>query len=300
MNNFRWMASFLLACLVSTLATAQVSTQHDKAYWQAIIKNDFAVPEGASPVALAEELKTYLKSPDPELRDDIAATIFTAWIAQKQTLPKEEVVKLSDEWIAQLRSEDFANSDATVGRTFSALMLAIVIYGDNQAPSLDEAQYRRVLHSGLTYLASEKDMRGYDPRLGWIHATAHTADLLKFAARSRYFTKQDQATMLAAIRQRMLTATTVFVRGEDERLARAILSILNRKDFDTEGFHSWTQSLKADLAFPKDITVEALDRRQNLINLCSKLEVIAAEQPDDAANAQIAKQEMLAILKTAF
>jgi len=299
-RTIRWITSLLMACAIGTPAIAQAPAQHDKAYWQAIIKNDFAVPDGVSPVALAEELKAYLQSPDPEMRDEIAATIFTAWIAQKQLLPKEEVLKLSDEWITQLQSKDFSTIDATVARTFSALMLSFVIYGDNRTPSLNEEQYRRILQAGLTYLESEKDLRGYDPRLGWIHATAHTADLLKFSARSRYFTQQDQAIMLAAIRKRMLTATSVFVRGEDERLARAVLSILNRKDFDAESFRGWAQSLKADLTFPKEITVEALDRRQNLINLCSKLEVIAAEQPDDAAGAQIAKQEMLALLKTAF
>ena len=300
MRTIRWIASLLLAGVVSALATAQAPAPHDKAYWQAIIKNEFAVPPDDSASALAEELKTYLQSPDPEWRDEIAATIFTTWIAQKQSLPKEEVLKLSNEWIAELQSKDFATSDATVGRTFSALMLAIVIYGDNHTPTLDEAQYRRILQAGLTYLAREKDLRGFDPHLGWIHGTAHTADLLKFAARSRYFTQQDQATMLAAIRQRMLTAHGVFIRGEDERLARAILSILNRKDFDADGFRAWTQSLKSDLAFPKQISVEALDRRQNLINLCSKLEVVAAEQPDDAANAQLAKQSMLEVLKTSF
>ena len=273
---------------------------HDKRFWKAIIANDLSVPEGFTQTELAEELKKYIQSPDSEWRDDIAATIFTGWIAQKQTLPPDEVLSLSSEWTAQLHSRDFAPSDSTVGRTFSALMLAAVIYRDNQNPILDEAQYRRILRSGLDYLADEKDLRGYDERLGWIHATAHTADLLKFAARSRYFTQQDQSAVLDAIRNRMLSANGMFVRGEDERLARAVLSILNRRDFDAGGFHQWTQKLKTNLAFPKEVTIKALDRRQNVINLCTKLQVIAATQPNDAAGAQFASQELLRILENAF
>ena len=41
-------------------------------------------------------------------------------------------------------------------------------------------------------------MRGLEPGIGWIHATAHTADLLKFLARDGRFTVADQRRLLEA------------------------------------------------------------------------------------------------------
>lgn len=300
MKTLPLIRSVIMFIGLSLMANGQAPKSHDQAFWKTIIAHDFAVPSGASQVALAEELRSYLRSPDPEWRDDIAAIIFTAWIAQQQSLPPAEVNKLADEWMDQLHAESYSQSDATVARTFSALMLGIVVYGDNHKPMLEEAQYRRILRAGLEYLAREKDLRGYDARLGWIHATAHTADLLKFAARSRFFTRQDQATVLEAIRTRLQTASGVFVRGEDERLARAVLSILMRPDFDASAFREWLQRMKVDLGFPKAVTVDALDRRQNLVNLLSKLEVICAGQPADAAGPKLAKEDLIAVLKTIY
>ena len=55
-----------------------------------------------------------------------------------------------------------------------------------QKKLLDVGQRRE--NDALAYLAAELDLRGIEPRVGWIHATAHTADLLKFLARNPRFT----------------------------------------------------------------------------------------------------------------
>ena len=38
----------------------------------------------------------------------------------------------------------------------------------------------------MAYLLDETDRRGYVPGLGWINATAHAADLLKFLVRNPF------------------------------------------------------------------------------------------------------------------
>ena len=57
--------------LLSMAVTAQ--HPHDRAFWQGIVKNHYAVPEHESPDLLANELSSLLASPDPELRDDLEA-----------------------------------------------------------------------------------------------------------------------------------------------------------------------------------------------------------------------------------
>ena len=78
-----------------------------------------------------------------------------------------------------------AGTDTVLLRSFSALDLSILAALELQDPALDDSGYRGLLDDALAYLAAERDLRGIDPRVGWIHATAHTADLLKFLARIR-------------------------------------------------------------------------------------------------------------------
>jgi len=47
-----------------------------------------------------------------------------------------------------------------------------------KTPFLGEERYRKLLAAAESYLKEERDLRGFDPVKGWIHATAHTADLL--------------------------------------------------------------------------------------------------------------------------
>ena len=47
--------------------------------------------------------------------------------------------------------------------------------------------------------AAERDRRGYAADTGWVHATAHTADVLRFLARSPKLPVAGQARLLAAI-----------------------------------------------------------------------------------------------------
>ena len=81
-------------------------------------------------------------------------------------------------------------------RSFSALDLSILAALENEAPALDAAGYRRLVDAAFSYLRDERDLRGIEPRVGWIHATAHTADLLKFLARDPRFTPADEQRLL--------------------------------------------------------------------------------------------------------
>jgi hypothetical protein len=87
-----------------------------------------------------------------------------------------------------------------------------------QVPALDETGYRRLLDAAFAYLRDERDLRGFEPRVGWIHATAHTADLLKFLARDPRFSRPDQGRLLEAVWVRLAASgAPVFTHAEDER-----------------------------------------------------------------------------------
>lgn len=112
-------------------------------------------------------------------------------------------------------------------------------------PFLSEERYRTLLADALAYLKDEHDLRGFDPTIGWIHATAHTADLLAALARNPLLKSEDQSRILYAISARLSSAHEIFSFGEQDRLALTGARIALRKDFDTTAFHAWLSALDA-------------------------------------------------------
>jgi hypothetical protein len=279
---------------------------HDKAFWQAIVKADYAVPPNEQLMPLARELSAMLASPDPELRDEFGYSILAAWIFQKRLIEPAPLRELIAEWTKNLETGiGSTDTDAVFLRSFSALMLSVAVARDNAAPYLEAAEVKTLLAASLTYLAREQDVRGYDAKKGWMHSAAHTADLVKFLARSRHLPAGAQREILDAIGTKMRDAPVVYTFGEDQRFARAVLSIVNRADFDREGFDAWVGRVVP--VWPKTPRPDAAVVRvnQNLTNLLAKLHVVlssqpAPQQPAAGDGLRAAQERVAAAAKTLF
>jgi hypothetical protein len=238
-------ALFVAWSAQSAVAAAQTSPSHDREFWRSIIKQRYAVPAGQSPFSLAQELSGLLASPDPELRDAFAYTILASWIGNTRVLADAELLSLLDEWQANLQSGlGETDTDSVLKRSFSALCLAELAERDLQASFVGPARYRTLLDGTLAYLVTERDLRGYDQTKGWVHATAHAADLLKALARNPLLTKDDQRRVLDNIAQRLASARQVFTQGEQDRLAQVAVAIALRQDFDAAAFEDWIVKLR--------------------------------------------------------
>ena len=187
-------------------------------------------------------------------------------------------------------------------RSFSALDLSLLAALEVQDPVLDEPGYRRLLDDALAYLRDERDLRGIEPRVGWIHATAHTADLLKFLARDARFAPADHARLLDAAWSKLTTpGTPVFTHAEDERLAAALVSVVRRADFDPASLDPW---LARFAALEKQVWEKtppepaALDASQNARNLLRSFYVLLSlPQPVPTAGQAAARDKLLATLQ---
>ena len=258
-----WMlvAWFLMCCPAlsqSSAPFADVSSKsaHDREFWRAIARNHYAVPEGQQVFPLLRELSGYVGSRDSELRDNLGYSITTVWIKHQKHISVDELNSLLEEWEANLRvgigdspieesgGEDSKN-DAVLKRSFSALSLVALAERDLDMPFLSEDRYRTLLADALAYLKDERDLRGFDPTIGWIHATAHAADLLGALARNPLLKPEDQSHILDAISARLSSAHEIFGFGEQDRLALAAARIALRKDFDATEFHAWLNALDA-------------------------------------------------------
>jgi hypothetical protein len=218
--------------------------RHDPQFWRAIAQGGFRVPPGESPDALLLELSLYLGSPDPELRDGYAYEILAAWIYRDHRVQDETLHRLLADWSGNLRQGlGDQGSDSVLLRSFSALALSVLAALENERPFMSQEEYSRLLAAGLAYLEGERDLRGYDPVKGWIHATAHTADLLKFVGRSPKLTPAQQRQILDAVAAKIQAVGDAFTHGENERMAAAVQSVILRADLDPSGFDQFLAHL---------------------------------------------------------
>lgn len=201
---------------------------HDISFWKALAEADYAVPDGEDIRTLTDELLGYLGSPDMTLRDDIAYTVMAHWAMRGTWSPDDFRHVLA--YVTPLLKRGIGEAgNGVIERSFAALTLSLVAYGDWKHPFSAADEYAAMVAAACEYLVAESDLRGYVDSLGWLHATAHSADVLKFLARSRHATAEHLEAMLAAIADRLLTPTRhVFVHNEDERLSMAVLDIVKR------------------------------------------------------------------------
>jgi len=274
----------------------------NKEFWVSLDRNDFQIPEGYTLANLTEILFSYLGSTDPELRDDIAYIVYANWL--KREMYSSEELKLHVEKLLSNLDKGIGEteSDTVFLRTFSVLFLAEIVHNDNKKPILESDQIRKILEKGLWYLDAEKDPRGYIPVKGWAHALAHTADLMLVLARNRNIAGEDLSSMLSAISTKIVHSNTyVYIHGEDERLASAVLEILRRDLIPMDQVESWNTSFSApDGKDWKGTYVDELRNRafQNTRNLLRSIYLAITAQPGEFPNQERLISLVFEALKT--
>ena len=269
--------------------------QRAQSFWLAVAR-DCEVPPGETAFGLVSEAVGKLGSPDPVWRDDIGYGVVVSCVYRKELLSGEERRALVQRLSGNLESGiGQTNDDSVLLRSFSALDLSVLAAMELQAPVLSDADYRQLLNDALRYLDDERDLRGFEPRVGWIHATAHTADLLKFLARDPRFGPADQGRLLEAVWLRMTSAEVpVFTHAEDERLAAAVLSVIRRTDFDAALLGPWLGKfvqLEKDTWAVTPPRVDALAASQNARNLLRSLYALLSMPEPEPAGGQLAARE---------
>jgi hypothetical protein len=257
----------------------------DKDFWAAVAENDFAVPEGHTLDNLTEILFGYLGSTDPVLRDNIAYEIYANWLKQEM-YPPEVVKKHVDLLLSNLeKGIGESASDTVFLRAFSILLLAEIVHNDNKKPLLEPAQVNTILDRVIWYLGAEKDARGHIPIKGWAHALAHTADLMLVLARNRHTVAADLWSILSTISNQIVHATYhVYIHGEDERLAAAVMETLRRDAVSLNQLEAWAKTFtRPDGKDWKGAYMEEDRNRayQNTRNLLRSIYLAILSQPED-------------------
>lgn len=240
----------MLAALLALACLHGVAPERGADFWRAIARDDYAVPAGESAVGLLGELDELLAARDALLRDQLGYGIAEQWILRRRLLAPQEARTLAAIWTAWLgRGLGEQGTDTVLVRAFTALDLSLLAALDLEAPFLDEPAFAALLDGALDHLANERDLRGWEAGLGWIHATAHSADLLKFLARNPRLDEDGQARLLEGVARRMsVPGAAVFTHDEDERLAEAVVSVLAREDRSSDAFGAFLELCREPLA----------------------------------------------------
>ncbi len=209
-------------------------------FWKSIRDQSFTVPPNESVAHLALKIADLAAETDPILRDECGYEILETWVYRRGLLTGNELEALRRKLLPGMTFHiGESDTDTVFHRSFSALYMSILAAEDLRKPFLSSSAFRETLDTALRCYTEEKDFRGYVPKKGWAHATAHVADLLKFLGRNVRLSTEDQKRIVAGVSQRCRNSPSAFTWGEDARMAAALLSIVDRKDFDTSAFREW-------------------------------------------------------------
>ncbi|MBR7837586.1 DUF2785 domain-containing protein [Actinospica durhamensis] len=188
--------------------------------WTALIADGMRLPAGLTAADALAELVELLRSPDPQIRDELAATAISLLL---DDLDEDARVRLGDTMAARLTAPEIYE------RSFPPLILAgLVRRGTWRAGWLEAFE---------AWYPAEQDLRGHDPELGWLHAFAHGADLLGAFGRHPAVAPERMLRLAAA---RLLAPTGYVLRDqEDDRLAYALALTLTREELGAEESVAW-------------------------------------------------------------
>ncbi|WP_432944459.1 DUF2785 domain-containing protein [Kribbella sp. CA-253562] len=199
--------------------------------WALVRAEGFAVPPDRPIIDLVAELSGMLRSPDPVVRDGQAYATLATWIGQGVLAP-ELLRELGDELAGR-----FADPEIQA-RTFAPLVLDAIVSAGVFEPAWVPPFER--------WYVAEEDLRGYDAKLGWLHAVAHGADLLGALGR---LPAVEPVEMLRLGVGRMLTPTDHVWRDlEDDRLGYALAATLTRTDLLETDATGWLDPVARVLA----------------------------------------------------
>jgi len=189
---------------------------------------------------LVLQMMDHLGSTDPELRDELIYAVLRRWsesLLDTRQLTELLSIALDERHLFHGLGE--RESDSVFMRSFSSLVVALVVAQHRarhflSAPTVAGTQRRMV-----TYLARERDLRGFVAVKGWAHAVAHAADALDELALCEELGEPELLEILDVVRQTVATADVVFVDDEDERLVTAVMSAAGRDVLTRDDLARW-------------------------------------------------------------
>ncbi len=196
-------------------------------------------------MAITHEILDQLGSTDSYLRDELGYSTLSHWIYREDRYSAEQLREimnrvLSDEmWFDQIGR---SNDDSVFLRSFTSLVVALLLARDNKNPFLSEQEFRQIMERMIDYCQQERDLRGFVAQGGWAHAAAHVADAVDECVKHRDSTAEDCAKLWTGLSSLIRNAQEVYQAEEDERINNALIAMVETGKASVATVCSWLEA----------------------------------------------------------
>jgi hypothetical protein len=190
-------------------------------------------------------------SADPELRDKLIYTTFVKLIMEDclSTTQMEHIIEVCLDPYHLFLNIGEKDTDSVFTRSFSVLVIALIIEKDRQSPFLKRDILTQAFDASIEYLNLEEDIRGFVKGKGWGHSMAHGADLLAEVIKHPSFSTHQFYKCLETIKGCLFKDSSdgsPYMDDEGERLIFPIEAMLER-GLEENRLISWASELYIDL-----------------------------------------------------
>src|SRR5690606_6619544 len=182
-----------------------------------------------------------------ELRDGLIYAAFATWIEagclnEAQLAYLAELAVDEDHLFYRLGEPE---SDSVYTRTFSLLLLPLILGQHREKPFLTLEKIHTVKERVFAYLEREQARRGYVRDNGWAHAIAHAADVLDDLALCVELGADDLQEILRLAAATLAEPRFVYTHDEPERMSIAVFAVLSRQVLSEAEVKTWVDGLAA-------------------------------------------------------
>jgi len=213
----------------------------------ALKENNFELENKEEANELILPMFEFIGSTDPVLRDHLIYVAFYYFIAKYRYFSKENMKKhlktaLDNHHLFFGLGEK--NTETVFTRTFSALVVALLVWVHNEDNFLSKEEVIDVKDKSFDYYSKEIDHRGYVPEKGWAHSAAHGADIFEELSNSKELNSEDIKDILNCIKNKIVEDKYAFIDIEDERMVTPLINLLKREDMDKSLLIDWIKEFE--------------------------------------------------------
>ncbi|MFJ8528033.1 DUF2785 domain-containing protein [Bacillus sp. NPDC094106] len=170
----------------------------------------------------------HIGTPDGYLRDTLIFTTFWHLITKDHVSHKQLQrllsQSISEQYLFYKVTTD--DTDAVFTRSFTTLLIALIINSDTKHNFLSESDILEVKDKLILYMKQEHDFRGYVDDQGWAHSIAHVSDAFDELVKNPKLETSYYPEILLTLLEKVSVHTIRYNYEEEERIITPIIAML--------------------------------------------------------------------------
>ena len=237
--------AILCCCLPSFLPAGSLAGSSDPEIIAALeVWRNGGTSDDAAAAFVTENLDL-LGSPNPRIRDELFFSLLDVQVRRNRFAPGELnrlLERLFSEAFLFARLED-AGAGQACRRSFSVLALARIIQAHNLRGFLPPGRPSEAAAVVMRYAKAEPSVEGLVPGIGWVHASAHTADALAALAGCHDLSQAERVGLLEGVAVLLFKPDSQYLHRETGRLGQVVLALAVDEDIPDAALEAWLARL---------------------------------------------------------